>query len=113
MFNEAVLDGEITQTEMEQIKDAVEGLSQIELGTNWTDYVTRYKLAVNIFTGLFATYLYMKESERKIKGLKANDIPKEMYDTLLYKLGKGTLMLPVLGYIAIFLAAMVILKFSI
>lgn len=113
MFNEAVSDGEITQTEMEQIKDAVEGLSQIELGTNWTDYITRYKLAVNIFTGLFATYLYMKESERKIKGLKANDIPKEMYETLLYKLGKGTLMLPVLGYIAIFLAAMVILKFSI
>ncbi|HZJ75561.1 MAG TPA: RING finger protein [Clostridia bacterium] len=113
MFNRAALDGEITQSEMEQIKDAVDELTQIELGTNWTDYVVRYKLAVNIFTGLFATYLYMKESERKIKGLKANDIPKEMYNALLSKLGKGTLALPILGYIAIFLAAMVILKFSI
>lgn len=113
MVNEAISDGEITEIEMENIQKAFDELNQIELAAHWTDYITRYKFAVNIFAGLFATYLYMKESERKIKGLRAENVPKEMHNMLLNKLGKGTLILPVLGYITIFIAAMVIIKFSI
>lgn len=113
MTRQAAADGEITKDETEQIRNAIDELSQIELKANWTDYVTRYKLSVNVLTGLFATYLYMKESERKIKGLKKSYTSKEMHNELLSRLGKGTLMLPILGYITIFIAALIIFGLSI
>lgn len=108
---QVMADGKATAEEYELFVNAVNKASQTEIKAGWTDYVLQLKIADNIFTGLFATYLYMKESEKKIKTLRDAEMPEEVYGTLLQRLGKGALTLPVMGYIAIFFEVTAILSY--
>lgn len=105
-------DSNVTEEEYELFKNALNKASQTEVKATWTDYVLQLKIADNIFTGLFATYLYMKESEKKIKSLRDADMPEEVYGSLLRRLGRGALTLPLMGYIAIFFEVTAILGYG-
>ena len=112
VFVQITADGTLTESEHELFNEAVEKLNQTEIETGPLDFILRLGIIDNIFMGFFATFLYMIESEKKIKKLKDYRLPRESFDLLLKRLGKGVYTLPVMGYIAIFFEVLAILSFG-
>ncbi len=112
VFVQITADGTVTESERDLFYKAVDKFNQTEIEAGPLDFIVRFSIVDNVFMGLYATFLYMKESEKKIKRIKDHELPQESFEQLLKRLGKGVYALPVMGYIAIAFEVLSIISFG-